>query len=87
MVSRNLCQAHLLVVGLTKILWDHETLSIVYHVELHVDFSSMKSSLGLKAFTFVCEVNLDRPRPFDKWEFVDGNGHGPSLLCVKWPLE
>ena len=25
---------------------DHETLSIVHHVGLHVDFSSMKSSLG-----------------------------------------
>ena len=34
-------------VGLTKIMGDHETLSIVCHVELHIDFSSMKSSLGL----------------------------------------
>jgi hypothetical protein len=34
-------------VGLTKIQGDHETLSIVCHVGLHVDFSSMKSSLGL----------------------------------------
>ncbi len=47
MVSRNLHQAHLLEVGLTKIPGDHETLSIVRHVGLHVDFSSMKSSLGL----------------------------------------
>ena len=47
MVSWNLCQAHLLEVGLTKSLGDHETLSIVRHVGLHVDFSSMKSSLGL----------------------------------------
>ena len=38
---------------------DHETLSIVRHVGLHVDFSSMKSSLGLQTFTFVCEVNLN----------------------------
>ena len=37
----------LLKVGLTKIPGDHETLSIVRHVGLHVDFSSMKSSLGL----------------------------------------
>jgi hypothetical protein len=43
----NLRQAHLLEVGLTKILGDHETLSIVHHVGLHVDFSSMKFSLGL----------------------------------------
>jgi hypothetical protein len=34
-------------------LKDHETLSKVCHVGLHVTFSSMKSSLGLKAFTFV----------------------------------
>ena len=47
MVSRNLCQAHLMEVGLMKILGDHETLSIVHHVGLHVDFSSMNSSLGL----------------------------------------
>ena len=56
MVSRNLRQAHLLEVGLTKIPGDHETLSIIRHVGLHVDFSSMKSYLGLQAFTFVCEV-------------------------------
>ena len=47
MVSRNLCQAHLLDVGLMYIMADHETLSIVRHVGLDVDFSSMKSSLGL----------------------------------------
>jgi hypothetical protein len=46
MVSRNFCQAHLQEVGLTKILGDHETLFIVRHVGLHVDFSSMKPSLG-----------------------------------------
>ena len=47
MVSRNLRETHLLEVDLTKIPGDHETLSIVRHVELHVDFSSIKSSLGL----------------------------------------
>ena len=66
MVSRNLHQAHLLEVGLTKILRDHETLSIIRHVGIHVDFSSMKSSFSLWAFTFVCEVNLDGLRPFDQ---------------------
>ena len=45
MVSRNLCEAHFLEVGLTKIMEDHETLSIVRHVGLYVHFSSMKSSL------------------------------------------
>ena len=48
MVSRNLRQAHLLEVGLMKIPGDHEILSIVCHVlGVRVDFSSMKSSLGL----------------------------------------
>ena len=46
-VSQNLRQVHLLEASLTKIPGDHETLSIVRHVGLHVDFSSMKSSLGL----------------------------------------
>ena len=45
--SQNLRQAHVLEVGLIKILGDHGTLSIVGHVELHVDFSSRKSSLGI----------------------------------------
>ena len=43
MVSRNLREAHLLEVGLTKISGDYETLSIVRHVGLHVDFLAMKS--------------------------------------------
>ena len=47
MVAWNLCQAHLFEVRLMQILGDHETLSIVRHVGFHVDFSSMKSSLGL----------------------------------------
>jgi hypothetical protein len=34
-------------VGLTQIPGDHETSFIVRHVGLHVDFSSMKSSLDL----------------------------------------
>ena len=72
MVSQNLRQAHLLEVGLTKIPRDHETLSIVRHIRLRVDISSMKSCLGLQAFTFVCEANLDSRsvglRPFDQWE-------------------
>ena len=45
MVSRNLCQIHLLEVSLAKIMGDHETLPIVRHVGLHVDFTSTKSSL------------------------------------------
>ena len=85
MVSQNLCEAHLLKAGLLKISGDHETLFIVCHVGLHVDFSSMKSSSGLQTFTFKCEMNLDGLHPFDQWELLDCNGHGPSVLCVKWP--
>ena len=66
MISKNLRQAHLSGVGLKKIPGDHETLSIVRHVGLHVNFSSMKYSLVLWAFTFMCEVNLDGLRPFDQ---------------------
>ena len=83
MVSRNWRQAHLLEVGLTKNPGDHETLSKVHHVGVHVDFLSMKSSLDL--YTFVCEVNLDGLRPCDQCELLDCNGHMPSDLCVKWP--
>ena len=38
MVSQNLRQSHFVEVGMTKIPGDHETLSIVRHVGLHVDF-------------------------------------------------
>ena len=47
MVFHNLRQAQLQEVGLTKIPGHHKTLYIVRHVGLHVDFSSMKSSLDL----------------------------------------
>ena len=47
MVSQNLRQPHLLKVDLTNTPRDHETLSIVRHVGLHIDFSFVKSSLGL----------------------------------------
>ena len=60
MVSRNLLQAHLLEVGLTRNLIHSPP------CRLHVDISSMKSSLDLQAFTLVCEVNLDGLRPFDQ---------------------
>jgi hypothetical protein len=59
MVSQNFHHTHLLEVGLTKILRDHETLSMYCHVGLHESFVS------LYAFTFVCEVNLDGLCPFD----------------------
>ena len=54
-------QAHLLEVGMTKIPGDHNTLAIVRHVGLHVEFSSTKSSLGLH----LCVWNeLGRSPPF-----------------------
>jgi hypothetical protein len=39
-IYRNFHHVHLLEVGLTQIPEDHAPLSIVRHVELHVDFSS-----------------------------------------------
>ena len=41
MISRKFRHTHLLEVGLTQILVDHAPLSIVRHVGLHVEFSSM----------------------------------------------
>ena len=41
-VCHNLHHAHLLEGGPTKIPEDHETLSIVRHVRLHVDFEGLK---------------------------------------------
>ena len=46
MLENNNKESHGLM-ELVKIPGDHETLSIVHHVGLHVDFSSMKSSLDL----------------------------------------
>ena len=48
MVCWNLCHAYLLEVGLMQILVEHETLSIICHVGIHVDFSSMVITLALK---------------------------------------
>lgn len=59
---------------------NHKTLFI-----LHVDFSLMKISLGFQASTFYCKVNLDGWYLFVQLEHLDCYGHGPSILCVKWP--
>ena len=43
----------------------------------------------LWAFTFVCEVNLDElvsALPFDQWELLDCNGHGPSAFVCEVAL-
>ena len=65
---------------------DHETLFIVRDVELHSDFSFMKSSLDLSVFTFMCEVNLDGLHPFDQWELLNCDRQMPLVVGVKWPL-
>ena len=57
MVCQNLRHAYLLEVGVMQITTYHETLSIVYHVETHVDFSSMIISLGPRPSP--SSVNLD----------------------------
>ena len=65
---------------------DRETLSIVCHVGIHVDFSSMIIASGPWAFTFKCVVNLESLHLFNQWEILECNGQGPTLWCVKWPL-
>ena len=47
MVSQNFRQTHPLEVGLTQNLVDYAPLSIIRHVGLHVDFSSMNFFWGL----------------------------------------
>ena len=46
MVSRNFRQAHLQELGLMQIPRGRETLSIVRHVGLHLDFSSIEIFFG-----------------------------------------
>ena len=75
MVSGISRQAYLLEVGLTQTRTYHETLFIVFHVWIHLDFSSM------------CGMNLDSLNLFDQGEILECNGHWPLVLWVKWPLE
>ena len=86
MTCWNVHSAYLKDVDLTQIPVDHRALSIVCHVKLHVDFSSMKFSLGLWALTFYCEVNLNEFYLLVQWEFLDRNGHGPSILVCEVAL-
>lgn len=46
MVYWNLHQTYLLEVDLTQISTDYETLFTIYHVRIHVAYSSMVISLG-----------------------------------------
>ena len=61
MVCWNLCHAYLLEVGLMQIPTNHDTLSIVCHVEIHVDFSFMIITLDLHLRVW---SELGRSRPF-----------------------
>ena len=61
MVCQNLRQANLPEVGLTKIPTVHGALSIVCHVELHVDFSSTNFS-----FEVLKSLKLTKHRKYCK---------------------
>ena len=64
MISQNLCQVHLLEVGLMKIPRDHSTLFKVRHVGLHVDFTSIDiffEPLGLYYLRVWSVVGLSLP--------------------------
>ena len=61
---------------------DHETWSIQCHVEIHVNFTSI-----LHSYTpFIVWNELDQFYLLHQWEGLKCNGHGLSVLCVKWPL-
>ena len=51
MVLRNLHEAYLLEVGLTHFMANHETISIVCHLEIHMDFSSIIKVTSWFSFT------------------------------------
>ena len=47
---------------------------------IHFDFFG---SLGLHLLVW---SGLERFQLFDLWEILKCDGHGPSILCVKWPF-
>ena len=63
-----------------QILSDHETLSKVSTVGIHINFLSMIMLLGLQ--TFQCEVKLDGLNLFDQREILECFGHGPSVITL-----
>ena len=81
MVSRNLCQAHLLEVGLKEIPGDHETLSIVRHVGLHGFFIHRSPYIGvvIPCVYSLSSVLLFKAQP--TWEETYMNG---SELDEPW---
>ena len=88
LVCWNLRQAYLLDVSLTQIPVDYAPLSTSSHVGFLVNFSSTNFFLwSLLALTSQCEVNLDGLCLFDQWELLHCRGHGPSTLCVNFPLD
>ena len=74
MVSRNFRQAHLQELGLMQIPRGRETLSIVRHVGLHLDFSSIEIFFGPLGLHLRVWSELGRSPPFDQWELLDCNG-------------
>ena len=78
MVWHNLCQDYLLEVDLMQIMGDHETLFIVWHVKIHIDFSFMTiyESLGLHLLVW--------SELFDQWEILDCNDHG--AFSIVWEV-
>ena len=84
MVSRNLRQAHLLEVSLTKISGDHETLFIVHHVGLFIHIVFFEPS-GLHHCVW---SELGRSLPFWPMRALKLQwSQGPLVLCAKWPLD
>ena len=82
---RVLCQAYLQEVIFENNPSDHETWSIWCHVGLHINFTSILHSLTMLVPQAYCEANLDQLCLFHQWECLKCNGHGLSVLRVKWP--
>ena len=64
MVYRELHHNYLFEVGLTQIPTYHKALSIVCHVDFHVDFSSMKFSLSLLGLHLLVWSKHEQSPPF-----------------------
>lgn len=84
-------QAYLLEVGMMQILTDHETLSIISHVRIHVHFSSMTISLNVYLLLW---SEHGRSQPFGPMRYltIQWSRAVASLVCEValilqgWPL-
>ena len=82
-----LCHAYLLEVGMTQKSTDHETLFLICHVGIRVDFSSMIISLPPRPTPSTMKWAWVVLAFFNQQEILELNDHEPSILCMKRPLD